>query len=202
MGNNIQNDAPSTSNMESKLDSETSENFEYQTYANNMLDELFSNLPENGRIDGKSVEHFISPLILGPLEVLEDDIHNRFMLMHNDMDALFDEAYKLTMENESELRDVVDLAFDKLNIYTSYIDTQFNLRHSPRHYLMRQIRVNHGKIVFLAMRKIMYSKYPQWAESDNWASEEMSDHNRRNFIVSENDVHEEEEEEAEDDGMS
>merc|ERR1712228_61910 len=173
--------------IEHKHDSEISENFDYQTYSDNILSELFENLPENGRIDGKSVEDYISPLILRPLEVFEDVIHNQFVLMHNDMNALFDKAYTIPMENESELRDVIDLAFDKLNIYTSYIDNHFNLRHSPKHYLMRQLRVNHGKIVFLSMRKIMYCKYPQWAQSDNWATDEMGDRNKRDFIISEND---------------
>ena len=179
--------------LESKDNSEISENFDFETYSENILSELFSNLPENGRIDGKPVEQFISALILSPLEVFEDEIHNKFILMHNDMDALFESAYQIPIENESELRDVIDLAFDKLNIYTSYIDNHFNLRHSPKHYLMRQIRVNHGKIVFLSMRKIMYHKYPEWAQSDNWAVEELGDRNRRSFIVSENDEYDENE---------
>ena len=154
-------------------------------YSENMMNELFANLPKEGRIDGKSVEQFISPLILQPLERLDDDIHNKFTLMHNDMDALFKTAYKVFIENEQELRDIIDVAFDKLNVYTKYIENNFELRHSPKHYLMRQLRVDHGKIIHLSMRKIMYYKYPEWVESDNWASEEMSDHNLRKFIISE-----------------
>ena len=164
---------------------EISENFDFAAYSENVMNELFANLPQEGRLEGKSIEQYISPLILQPLERLDDDLHNKFTLMHNDLDNEFKKAYKSLMENEQELRDVINLAFDKLNVYTSYIDNNFDLRHSPRHYLMRQLRVDHGKIVHLAMRKIMYYKYPEWVESDNWASEEMSDHNLRKFLISE-----------------
>ena len=171
--------------QESKQESEISENFDFVNYSQNVMNELFINLPSEGRIEGKPVEGYISPLILKPLERFDDDIHNKFTLMHNDMDNLFKTAYQTLMENESELRDIINLAFDKLNVYTFYIENNFDLRHSPKHYLMRQLRVDHGKIVYLTMRKIMYYKYPEWVESDNWAKEEMSDHNKRKFIISE-----------------
>ena len=186
-------DIDSNQQLGDSLDSETipatpndeiSENFNVNAVCEDMLSALWANLPENGRIEGKPVEHFISPLILKPLEVLEDDIHNKFSLMHQDMDNLWKETYKIPMENESELRNVIEVAFDKMNIYCDYIEHQFGLRHSPKHYLMRQIRVDHGTIVFLATRKILYYKYPEWVQSDNWAKEEMSEHNRRKFLIS------------------
>jgi len=154
--------------------SEISENFDFLSDADSVIHALFAKLPESGRLKSKPVEHFVSPLILQPLEVLNDDIHNKFTLMHRDLSGLKFKAYKLSMEQESDLRDLIQLAFKKLHIYSNYIEQHFELRHSPKHYLMRQLRRDHGHVVFLAMRKIMYHKYPQWVQNDNWATFEMA----------------------------
>eukprot|EP01084_Bolivina_argentea_P165268 287125_1 len=180
------NSSDSAAPMENETQKQTeiSENFDFNAYSEKVMNELFMGLPETGRIEGKQVEHFISALILKPLEVLEDEIHNKFLLMHNDMDKLMANAYKIPIENESDLRDIIDLSYDKLNIYSAYIENNFDLRHSPKHYLLRQLRIDHGKIVFLSIRKIMYYKYPKWVENDNWANDEMTQPNLRKFIIS------------------
>jgi len=175
---------PSLSSTKSAF--EISENFDFSPHEyEQTMAALFTNLPETGRLDhGKPVEHFISALILKPLEVLDDDIHNRFTLMHHDMHALLKTAYDTPMEdNESELRALMQLAFQKLHMYTHYIEHEFALRHSPKHYLMRQLRVDHRAVVFMVMRKIMYDKYPAWVASDNWATAEMSEENDKRFII-------------------
>merc|ERR1712087_754434 len=84
----------------------------------------------------------------------------------------------------AELRRVIAVAFEKQKVFDHYIENELALRHSPRHYLRRQIRVKHGAVVFVAMRKLMFYKFPEWVRDDNWAAEEMSEHNRRKFIVS------------------